>query len=404
MSARIAAVHARTRGALAIFAVLALMVAGLALSTAWSQPSLAAEDEVVATGAAGPAATLAEPGPSEEEPAPEIQEEPAPEPGEQDAPELGAEPAPEPVPESMTEDTGSGVPAPVADEAQAGAEPGWPGQGPGPGGPGPGGPGPGGPDQGGPGQDGKTKVTLCHRTNSAKNPYNQITVDAASVSKQGHDGHTGPVFDPEVHDQHNRGWGDIIPPFEYREKGEVRTYPGMNWPDGEEILANGCIVPDPGGEDPGGEDPGGEDPGGEDPGGEDPGGEDPGGEDPGGEDPGGEDPDDEEETDVGGTTETRDDDDPDATDDSTHDRTRGGDGAVRGGEAAADDGDETRVLAETTAREDGAEPTDDPIVPTRIDAGGGGAARGVAPMMALGGLLSAVAAAVVAGRGLLHLR
>lgn len=69
------------------------------------------------------------------------------------------------------------------------------------------------------------KVTLCHATASRTNPYVTITVDAASVTRRGHDGHTGPVFPAD-------GWGDIIPPF--------GTYPGLNWPAGQTLLASGC--------------------------------------------------------------------------------------------------------------------------------------------------------------------
>jgi hypothetical protein len=69
------------------------------------------------------------------------------------------------------------------------------------------------------------KVTLCHATASRTNPYVSITVDANSVTRRGHDGHTGPVFPAD-------GWGDIIPPF--------GTYPGLNWPAGQTLLAAGC--------------------------------------------------------------------------------------------------------------------------------------------------------------------
>lgn len=91
-------------------------------------------------------------------------------------------------------------------------------------------------------ESGEHKVTICHRTNSASNPYTRNTVDVASVNgekKNDHSHHEGPVFDPEVHDQQNRGWGDIIPPVEgYNE--------GQNWNEaGQEIYNNGCEVPEP---------------------------------------------------------------------------------------------------------------------------------------------------------------
>ncbi len=69
------------------------------------------------------------------------------------------------------------------------------------------------------------KVTLCHATSSRTNPYVTITVDANSVLRRGHGDHTGPIFPAD-------GWGDIIPPF--------GTYPGLNWPAGQTLLASGC--------------------------------------------------------------------------------------------------------------------------------------------------------------------
>jgi archaellum component FlaF (FlaF/FlaG flagellin family) len=78
------------------------------------------------------------------------------------------------------------------------------------------------------------KFTICHRTRSSTNPYNQITVDRDSLVKQGHLTHTGPIFSPGLD-----RWGDIIPPV----PPEVPD--GMNWPEGAPILNNGCEVPPP---------------------------------------------------------------------------------------------------------------------------------------------------------------
>jgi hypothetical protein len=75
---------------------------------------------------------------------------------------------------------------------------------------------------------GRTQVTICHRTNSRLNPYNNITIAEEAVIRRGHSGHTGPIFAPGVED-----WGDIIPP--------VPGLPGgLNWPEGQSVLNDGC--------------------------------------------------------------------------------------------------------------------------------------------------------------------
>jgi hypothetical protein len=82
------------------------------------------------------------------------------------------------------------------------------------------------------------QVTLCHATDSYTNPYVSVTVDVASVQFEGHDGHNGPVFYPEIpkHEQ----WGDIIPPFDY---GAAGSYAGKNWTAaGQAIWNAGCTV------------------------------------------------------------------------------------------------------------------------------------------------------------------
>ncbi len=70
------------------------------------------------------------------------------------------------------------------------------------------------------------KVTICHRTSSDKNPYVEMTIDEAAVTRRGHDHHDGGIYP-------DRPWGDIIPAF--------GTYRGKNLGDGgAAILANGC--------------------------------------------------------------------------------------------------------------------------------------------------------------------
>lgn len=68
------------------------------------------------------------------------------------------------------------------------------------------------------------KVTLCHATSSATNPYVLITVDYHSITQAGHSGHAD----------------DIIPPFDL---GDDAQFAGMNWDaNGQTTLANGCVV------------------------------------------------------------------------------------------------------------------------------------------------------------------
>jgi hypothetical protein len=90
------------------------------------------------------------------------------------------------------------------------------------------------------------RVTICHATTSASNPYVRLTVDVAAVN--GQDGpdngrgdhllnHTGPVFDAA---NPVPGWGDIIPPF-YSDGVTPTGYASANWDDaGQAAFANGC--------------------------------------------------------------------------------------------------------------------------------------------------------------------
>ena len=82
-------------------------------------------------------------------------------------------------------------------------------------------------------------VTLCHRTDSYSNPYEEFTVDVGSVlGEDGHDSHNGPVFYPEI-PKHTE-WGDIIPAFDF---GPGEQYAGQNVPEGQAILDAHCAFP-----------------------------------------------------------------------------------------------------------------------------------------------------------------
>jgi len=85
-------------------------------------------------------------------------------------------------------------------------------------------------------------VTICHRTNSATNPYEKLTVNSSAVDGIGgndHYGqHTGKLVTSkaeakELKDNQDK-WGDIIPPLE-------GVHTGLNWTtEGQEVLDNDC--------------------------------------------------------------------------------------------------------------------------------------------------------------------
>lgn len=87
------------------------------------------------------------------------------------------------------------------------------------------------------------KVTICHRTGSATNPYVILTADIAANGyvKAGHDGHY----------QIGNGLGsDIIPAYDYvRKDGTTFHYAGFglsqvfsNGQTGADVLAAGCVL------------------------------------------------------------------------------------------------------------------------------------------------------------------
>lgn len=100
----------------------------------------------------------------------------------------------------------------------------------------------------------EAKVTICHATNSATNPYTQIEVNqSAADGIAGNSGqqpdhyseHTGPLASSEAVAQQLKSdkidWGDIIPPIE-------GIHEGRNWSaQGQAMWNNNCnfvVVPE----------------------------------------------------------------------------------------------------------------------------------------------------------------
>lgn len=84
------------------------------------------------------------------------------------------------------------------------------------------------------------KVTICHRTNSSSNPYNQQTVNVSAVDGEGggdhYTNHRGPVWSPSL--AQGVKWGDIIPPI-------PGVHAGRNWTvRGRAIWRAGCQAPE----------------------------------------------------------------------------------------------------------------------------------------------------------------
>jgi hypothetical protein len=107
------------------------------------------------------------------------------------------------------------------------------------------------------------KVTICHRTHSASNPYVIITVDEAAINSDGgsdHQSHNegnapnatmipgatettggavGSIADAMALKDAGLWWSDVIPPF--YENGDPGDWNSLNWDaTGQAIFENGC--------------------------------------------------------------------------------------------------------------------------------------------------------------------
>lgn len=93
------------------------------------------------------------------------------------------------------------------------------------------------------------KITICHGTNAANNPYVIETVSKSAANGGGHDDHTshvGPVASSftiaTALKKMHQTWGDIIPAYTWNGK----EYPGVNWTtEGQLIYSSHCAYPVP---------------------------------------------------------------------------------------------------------------------------------------------------------------
>ncbi|MEX0755599.1 MAG: hypothetical protein WD556_10875 [Actinomycetota bacterium] len=96
------------------------------------------------------------------------------------------------------------------------------------------------------------KVTLCHATNAATNPYVKVTVDVHSAGqskglpKGGHDSHDEAVVPADFAEAQQLKadgimWGDVIPAYNF---AGFDPYPGLNLDaNGIALLENDCQLP-----------------------------------------------------------------------------------------------------------------------------------------------------------------
>ena len=81
----------------------------------------------------------------------------------------------------------------------------------------------------------KPKVTICHSTSSFSNPYVSESPNANSTQLEGHEGHTGKLFNGV-----DEGWGDIIP--DVADDGVTPVTPMNFGVAGKYLLAHDCEV------------------------------------------------------------------------------------------------------------------------------------------------------------------
>ena len=214
--------RSRLQHRMALLAALALFMFGVMSAPAAASDQVpTSSDGAEVENSSGPGSAPAEEPATTEEPASTEGS------GSSDGPTSSGQSGGDPVtsePTVVPEDDGQAPEEPVAEDSPTGEAPGETVPGPAPN--------KAAGDQPGAARAPQPKVTICHRTNSRTNPYNQIAVSVAGiVGPSGHDTHTGPIFAPGVED-----WGDIIPPI------PPELPDGLNWPEGQAILGNGCEV------------------------------------------------------------------------------------------------------------------------------------------------------------------